>query len=304
MKSILLLGASGRLGRSIDQALAASNFSYHKPSKNELDLLNSQAVLEYLEESKTSIVIHSASNLTSRSMNESVMKRDAEFTQRMDDNVIEACRIRSTKLLYISTSLVYGTPSPNKYLESDLDTSEVCTGSRVHYALAKKKATLKIRDLNHDGLPFSSLVLPNLLAGPIPGLKRMDHLCERIFDLVRQSYRENLNSIDFDITQNPNLQMLSSKEISHWITRNLETQLPGIINLSSLYSISPSQLLHEVIEKVGFEIQVNFNGIRMNDQSIWLSDTLARTKYAWEGGLSAKVSLDDWYSELRKDELL
>jgi nucleoside-diphosphate-sugar epimerase len=304
VKSILLLGASGRLGRSIDQALAASNVFYYKPSKEELDLSNSQAVIQYLEEFKTSTVIHSASNLTSRGRDESVMKRDAELTQIMDNNVIEACRIRSTKLLYISTSLIYGSPAPTKYLESDLDSSKICCGNRVHYASAKKIATIKIRDLNRDGLPFSSLVLPNLLAGPIPGRKRMDHLCERLINLVVQSYKENLNTIAFDIAQNPNLQMLSSKEVSHWITRNLDTQLPGIINMTSLYSISPSQLLLEIIAAMELDIQVIFNGIAVNDQSIWLSDTLGRTKYAWEGGLSAKISIADWISELRKDELL
>jgi nucleoside-diphosphate-sugar epimerase len=232
------------------------------------------------------------------------MEREAKLTQLIDSNVIEACMRLSIKIIYFSTSLIYGHPKSEKYSEIDLWTSQINKTNRGHYASAKQIATLKIAELNQMGFPFSSVVLPNLLAGPLPGLERIDHLCEKLYQLVKESQKENRKTIDFDVSHNPRLQMLSSLEVAEWVLQNIETKLPGVVNLTNLNCIKPSDLLESIIESLELDIKVNCFGIESNGASILLTDALARTNFAWTGGLSSRSSLESWISELKNEKLL
>ena len=304
VKPILLLGASGRLGRSINKMMAKSSLFYHSPSKLELDLSDSYDLNNYLKTHKPSLIIHAASNLTPRNGNEVSKEREAKLTQLIDSNVIQACITYSTELIYISTSLIYGLPKSEKYSESDLGSSKINNTSRAHYIAAKLSASLKIAKLNQIGFPFSSIILPNLLAGPLPNLNRIDHLCENLYQLVKRSVRDNKMTVDFDISSNPRLQMLSSLEVAMWITRNLEAKLPGIVNLTNRDLMRPSELLLGMIQCLELDIKVIQKGIASDAESILLSDTLARTNFSWDAGLSSRYSVECWISELRNDKLL
>lgn len=304
VKPILLLGASGRLGRSINNMMAKSSIFYHSPSKLELDLSDSHDLNNYLKTHEPSLIIHAASNLTPRDGNEVSKEREAKLTHLIDSNVIQACITYSTELIYISTSLIYGIPKSEKYSESDLGGSQMNNTSRAYYIAAKLSASLKIAELNQIGFPFSSIVLPNLLAGPLPNLNRIDHLCENLYQLVKRSVRDNKMTVDFDVSSNPRLQMLSSLEVAMWITRNLETKLPGIVNLTNRDLIRPSELLLGMIECLELDIKVIQKGITSDAESILLSDTLARTNFSWDAGLSSRYSLECWINELRNDKLL
>jgi dTDP-4-dehydrorhamnose reductase len=60
MATVLVTGASGMLGQHLVPMLEAKGHIVLRPSQNELDLTNSEAVFKYIQSNPIDIVVHCA----------------------------------------------------------------------------------------------------------------------------------------------------------------------------------------------------------------------------------------------------
>src|SRR6266567_3247929 len=65
MRKILITGGSGFIGRNLAETLASS-YAVLAPSSRELDLLNEEAVRQYLAAKHFDVIVHSATTRSSR----------------------------------------------------------------------------------------------------------------------------------------------------------------------------------------------------------------------------------------------
>jgi hypothetical protein len=160
----------------------------------------------------------------------------------------------------------------------------------------KYESTREVLRLGHLGFDCSVLVLPNLLAGPIPSLDRNDQLCEKLFNRIEDAMEAGLGSITFDIAINPNLQLVAGFEIAEWISKLLvqEVRIPSLLNLSSNYVANPFQLLVEIARQKRPEIKILAKGRPQESPSYLMRDSLARDSYFWHGGESLSKSVKMW----------
>ena len=300
VKLILLLGASGRLGRSIQAELTARRVPFLYPSKDELNIFDYQAVDQFVSNHKIDLVVHCASLLTPRMASVTQAKIDAENASLMDQNIFKLVEKRHLQLLFISTSLIYPSQSHQAWSEIDFGTFPKPPIDREYYAKMKYESTRKVVGLGSRGLNCSAIVLPNLLAGPIPGIDRYDQLCEKLFKLTQDASASGEQSIAFNVAINPQLQLVAGFEIAQWLgfVISQELDLPPLLNLSSSYSATPFELLAEMINQRYSGLSIITEGVRQQTLSYSLNDSYARDSFQWFGGQSLSGSVDIWLTEI------
>ena len=296
MENVLILGGSGRLGRSIQKVFGLHKIPFLSPPKSHLNVCNYKDLERFVSEHEIRTIIHGASILTPRLASSTQAIEDSKISTLIDDNVFKVVQQKNIKLFYTSTSLVYPCRSETRWSEGDFGPFPEPPVDRRLYAIMKYESTRKVLRLSSLGFDSSVLVLPNLLAGPIPNLDRSDQLCEKLFNLVENATENESRSISFDTANNPNLQLVAGFEIAEWISKVLvqEVRIPSLLNLSSVYVANPFQLLVEIANQKHFDGVVLANGFPKESPSYLMQDSLARISYFWNGGESLSKSVKMW----------
>ena len=115
-RKIIVTGGTGRFGLILKKI--KTNFDILFPSKNELNILDYQNIINYIKKNKPEIIIHLAG------LSRPMKIHDREITKSIDLNIIgtsnitKACVVNKIKLIYFSTNYVY--PGINgDYKETD-----------------------------------------------------------------------------------------------------------------------------------------------------------------------------------------
>ncbi len=134
---IFLTGGSGMVGRNFLEHSAISGFDVLAPHRNELNLLDFQAVTAYVRAHNPDIVIHAAGRVGGIEAN---MREPVRFLMEnmdMGRNVVLAARsIGVKKLLNLGSSCMYPRNAPNP-LHEDMVLSGELEPTNEGYALAK-----------------------------------------------------------------------------------------------------------------------------------------------------------------------
>lgn len=102
--TILITGSGGFIGKNLKESLARKHI-LSAPSSHELDLLDSTAVMNYLNENKFDIIIHSANRNNTR-------KKDTTAYDSLDGNLrmffnLERCKNLFGRMYYFGFSAEY-----------------------------------------------------------------------------------------------------------------------------------------------------------------------------------------------------
>jgi nucleoside-diphosphate-sugar epimerase len=299
MRSTLLLGGSGRLGRSIQVELKKNEIPFLSPTRNELNICDFDAVQSFISIHRIERIIHAASILTPRTASDVEAQNDSEISRRMDKNVLQLVEDRNLQLFYFSTALIYPLRNMHFWSEKDFGAIPYPPLARRHYAMVKYESTGKILTLASQGVNCSAIVLPNLLAGPIPTSDRNDQLCEKLLNLSRNATSSGKQNLIFNIEVNPNLQLVAGLEIAKWLSFVVSHNfsLPPILNLASNDITTPIELLQEIIKQKFPELPLLAEGEPKQSLSYLLSDSIARQEFLWRGGESLSRSVDMWISD-------
>lgn len=144
MKTILVTGANGQLGRSL-QAIAPqySNYNFLFAGRDTLDITDQEAINRYFEEHRPDACINCAAYTA---VDKAESDEDAAFAQNFIAvlHLSEACNQYNTQLVQISTDYVFDGRKNRPYREDD-DTSP-----QSIYGSSKLKGEAAAIDLNPD----------------------------------------------------------------------------------------------------------------------------------------------------------
>lgn len=104
-KKIAVTGGKGRFASILKNFFNGNNIFYLK--KNDLDILNFKAVDKYLKRKKINILVHLAGMSRPMVDHEKDINKSIELNIIGTSNIVRACNINKTKLIYISTNYVY-----------------------------------------------------------------------------------------------------------------------------------------------------------------------------------------------------
>lgn len=299
MKTALLLGGSGRLGRSIQRELKAQGIPILSPTRAELNVCDLGAVKSFISNHNIEIIIHSASILTPRIASDFQAEKDSQISATMDNNVFKVVKEENLQLYFFSTALVYPSSNLHPWSESDFGNIPNPPRERWHYSMMKYESTRNVLKLAGQGIDCSAIILPNLLAGPIPTLDRNDQLCEKLFNLTKNAASSGTPSLSFNVQINPKLQLVAGNEIARWLSLvlSLNLKLPPILNLGSKHEATPVELLEEITKQKHPELYIVVNGDPQQTSSYLVSDSIAREGFFWRGGESLSISVSEWLSD-------
>lgn len=162
-KRVVVTGGAGFLGRQIVCRLQAQGASVSVPRKSEVDLVDFQATVRYLESSRPQVVFHCAAYYGGIWINKLHPGRIFYENLVMGAHTMEASRMSGVeKFVGIGTACSY----PG-YLEGDLKESDLWNGlpheSVVNYGLTKKMMAIQGWAYRKEySFPSIHLILTNL----------------------------------------------------------------------------------------------------------------------------------------------
>lgn len=135
MQRVLVTGANGQLGKSLQKVVANSqpNVDFIFLGKSEVDITNFDQVLSSFQKYQPTILIN-ASAYTAVDRAEEEQEKATKVNVTGVSNLLKACAKYKTKILHISTDYVFDGTKKKPYLEMDFP----CAIN--HYGKTKQKA--------------------------------------------------------------------------------------------------------------------------------------------------------------------
>lgn len=115
-KKVLITGAKGQLGTSICNSLSNYDFEVIAIDKDNFDLTNRQVTIEYINKVKPDVVIHCAAYVL---VDKAEEDRDLCYDVNVNatKNIVDACLMVDTKLIYFSTDYVLSAEGEDEIFE-------------------------------------------------------------------------------------------------------------------------------------------------------------------------------------------
>jgi GDP-L-fucose synthase len=299
---LLLTGSRGMLGSSI-LARIGQKYEVLSPNRSELDLLDSENVLNYLRENNPNLIIHAAAKVGGIQAN---IENGFDFlTQniRIDSNIFSAARsLKISKLIYIGSTCMYPKDREFSLKESDLLTGTL-EPTNEGYALAKIIGTKTVElAAETEKLAWRTLILSNLY-GPNDHFELdRSHLIAAVIKKVDLALESGSPSISMWGDGTSRREFTFVNDVSEFIVDNLENlkDLPTTMNLGSGVDSSILEFYEIITDLMGYKGKIISDPSKPNGMKRKLSNSTLAAGYGWlpkttlNEGLAQTIA---WYNE-------
>lgn len=290
------------LGASILE-LIGDKHEVLSPSRNELDLLNSGAVLTYLTKHKPNLIIHAAARVGGIQAN---IENGFDFLTenlKIDSNLFSAARaLGITDLIYIGSTCMYPKDRDFALKESDLLTGSL-EPTNEGYAIAKIVGTKTVElAAQMESLTWRTLILSNLY-GPRDHFEPdRSHLIAAIITKVDLALQNDSPSVSMWGDGASRREFTFVNDVAEFISQNLENlkELPVTINLGVGIDYSILEYYEMISKLMGYQGKIVSDLSKPNGMKRKLSDSSLAASHGWQAktkineGLVATIA---WYNE-------
>jgi GDP-L-fucose synthase len=306
--SILILGGSGMLGSAIRQELNKLQIEFVAPSSTELDLRNTESIMEYFKQNVPSLVFHCAALVGGIGAN---VSRNIEFfdlNYKIDNNVIEACaKFRVNRLIYFGSSCMYPANRNLKLTEKDLLTGPI-EKTNEWYGLAKIIATKKIEFYSDsNNLNWNVFALSNIYGPNDNFSEENSHLIPAVIRKMHLAKKEEKTEIEIWGSGTSRREFTYVEDVANWVVSTVfekDTKLPTLLNLGIGTDYTVKEYYQFVAELLHVKAEFTHNLAMPDGNSRKLMDSSLARKYGWDPQTHILVGLEktlDWYQGLNHD---
>lgn len=292
---ILLTGSNGLVGKNICEHNEFKKYSFLTPSSKELNLLNKDSVLGYLQKNKPEMIIHCAGKVGGIQANMADMTGFLLDNLQMGMNLLQSakdCEIK--KVLNLASSCIYPKEIGANIKESDLLTG-LLEPTNEGYALAKV-SVLKLCEYissQYSGYQYKSIIPCNIYG-------RYDH-----FDLVKSHMvpavimRMHQAVLDKQETMliwgdgSARREFMYSEDLAdaiYFSIRNFE-KLPQNTNVGLGYDYSILDYYKAIADVVGFKGNFSFDTTKPKGMQQKLLNVDLLKALGWEASFDLKQGL-------------
>ncbi len=301
MSRIFVAGGRGLVGSAIVRRLQADGIEPVVASRDELDLLDQQAVDAWFAEHKVDQVYLAAAKVGGIHANDTY---PAEFLR--DNLVIQSNIIHSAwksgvkKLLFLGSSCIYPKLAPQPMPEECLLTGEL-EPTNEWYAIAKI-AGIKMCQAYRKQYGFDAIsIMPTNLYGPGDNFDlKNSHVLPALIRKLHEAKVSGAESAGVWGTGNPRREFLHVDDLADacvFLMQNYSN--PDIINVGWGRDISISELAHLISGIVGFTGSLEYDASKPDGTPRKLLDTSRLTALGWQPSITLETGVEMTYEWFR-----
>ncbi len=256
-------GHRGMAGSAICRALQRSGYeTLLTASRDELDLLDLQAVQRWFAENQPTVVVLAAAKVGGIHANDTYPADFLLENLKIQTNVIEtAWRCGVKRLLYLGSSCIYP-----KFAEQPIKEESLLTGAleptNEWYAIAKI-AGIKLCESLRKQYGFDAIsLMPTNLYGPGDNYHRENsHVLPALIRRFHEAKESGAESVTCWGTGSPMREFLHVDDLGEACVYALETWQPGAdelqyLNVGTGIDLTIKELAEEVAEATGFDGEI------------------------------------------------
>lgn len=290
---ILLTGGSGMVGRNLLEHPEISDFEILHPTSKELNLLNYDAIKEYLLHYKPEMIIHTAGRVGGIQANICEPVKFLLDNMDMGRNLVWAARkAEIKKLINISSSCAYPCDGPNPLKEELILTGKLEPTNEA-YALAKV-VTLRLCEYikrENSTYQYKTLIPCNMYGRWDKFGPENSHLIPAIIYKVHLAKKQGQNKVDIWGDGTARREFMYAGEFADCLVhavRKFES-LPDLINVGLGRDYTVNQYYKAVAEVVGFQGEFEHDLSKPVGMKQKLVDISKQKKWGWQ----VKINLQE-----------
>ena len=314
---IFVAGHKGLVGSALVRKLVQKKYeNILTKERNELDLLDEQAVKNFFKTQKPEVVFLAAAKVGGIHAN-NTYRADFLFENlKIQNNVIWAAHEHNVKrLVFLGSSCIYPKLCPQPMKETHLLTGELEMTNRP-YAIAKIAGLMLVEELRaqHNRDYFS--VMPTNLYGPNDNFHPQNsHVLAALIRKAVEAKQKNETFISVWGSGKPLREFIHVDDCADAIVHLAETltqdQIKSSelgpknfshINVGSGQEVSILELTHLICEVVGFKGEIQFDASKPDGTPRKLLDTSLINGFGWKAKIPLKEGIAqavNWFKDNR-----
>ena len=294
------------VGSNLKERLYKTKFDYFFPSRSEVDLLNKNDVINYLNQfDSSSLIINLAGKVGGIKAN---MLNNYGFLNEniiINLNIIDSAVLTNKQnLLNISSSCVYP-KYQNKLLREDDILSSKLEPTNEGYAIAKIAALKACEFISRQLKLNYKTVIPCNLYGPYDKFGEDAHMIPAVIKRIHLSKFNKMNEIEMWGDGNVRREFMYVEDFINFLIyaiNNFE-KLPTIMNLGLGRDYTINEYYNAIIDVIGFKGKIKHNlkqPIGMLKKQVDISEQL---KLNWAPSFKLSEGIYKTYNYFLKNEI-
>lgn len=301
---IMVLGSTGMVGSAIVRKLKEQGYTkVLVPPRLHLNLLNHDAVIQYLYYHKPEVVFLAAAKVGGIKGNSTYPADFIIENIRIQTNVIDACRRAGiNRLFFLGSSCIYPRNCPQPIKEEYLMRG-ILEPSNSAYAVAKIAGIemCKAHNIQH-GTNYVSVMPTNLYGYNDNYHPDNSHVIPGLIDRMHKVKEQKGRPFYFWGTGSPLREFLHADDLAECLIQLMELNkpLPDLINIGSGEEISIKNLVYKVAITVGWHGNIHSNNDKALDgtpQKLLNCDLLKNLLPGWKPKISLAYGLSLTYKD-------
>lgn len=290
---ILLTGANGLVGHSIVENKAMQQHKLLTPSHKELDLLDYNAVVQYLKKEQPDCIIHAAGKVGGIAAN---CKAPMEFlltNMDMGRNIIYgAFEMGVKKFINLGSSCMYPRNS-EKPLTEDMVLKGELEPTNEGYALAKVMCARLCEYISrqHPEFQYKTLIPCNLYGRWDKFRTENAHMIPAVIHKLYMAQKNGLKTVEIWGTGKARREFMYSGDLADCIAYCLEhyENLPTYLNVGLGHDYTVDEYYAAIAKVVGYTGNFVHNTEKPEGMKRKLTDVTNLNAFGWH----SKISLDE-----------
>lgn len=254
---ILITGSTGMVGRNILENKDISKFDLLIPNSKELNLLNYDAVDQYIKKNKPDFIIHTAGKVGGIQANIAHPVSFLVENLDMGRNIIMAAKNNEVKnLINLSSSCMYPREAKNP-LSEDLILKGELEPTNEGYAIAKVMSTRLCEYINKEDERFKyKTIIPCNLYGRYDKFEsKHSHMLPAVIKKIHEAKINNLNQIDIWGDGKARREFMYAGDLADFIIYAIQnfSKMPQNINVGLGHDYTINEYYQIIADVIGYE---------------------------------------------------
>ncbi len=261
-KTVFVAGHRGLVGSGVVRALEAAGFqNVITRARQELDLMDSQAVRHFFMETRPQIVVDAAAKVGGIKANNDMPVEFLLDNMKIQNNIIESAHAAKVeKLLFLGSSCIYPKLAPQPIQESSL-LSGLLEPTNEAYAIAKISGIKLCQAYAREYGDVFISAMPTNLYGPGDNFDlNSSHVLPALLRKIHEAKRDGVSEVVVWGTGSPRREFLHVDDLAAACCFLLEKYTsPEIVNIGCGEDVTILELAEMICEIVGFKGTLTFD---------------------------------------------